>query len=146
MKTCVAFTLATLVAVVLAATGVNAAPSGSGSGSGAGTCEALWDKLSPDQRSQAISVCAGLHSQVDFIRGAIGQKKIELLQLLSKPTPDDSAIQVKRQEIRLLLDKIKDERKATEARVRALIIYGQRKPMGPFETGTMPGLGPWWAQ
>ncbi len=111
-----------------------------------GTCEALWDKLSLDQRSQATSLCAGLHNQVDSIRGAIGQKKIELLQLLSKPTPDDSAIQVKRLEIRALQDKIRDERKATEARVRALITYGQRKPIGPFDTGMMPGLGPWWAQ
>jgi hypothetical protein len=146
MKTSRALTSVTLVTVVLATIAVHAAPSGWSPGSGVGTCEVLWEKLSLDQRIQAISLCAGLHSQVDFIRGAIGQKKIELLEFLSKPTPDDSAIQLKRLEIRALQDKIRDERKATEARVRALITYGQRKPIGHFDTGMMPGLGPWWAQ
>jgi hypothetical protein len=147
MKPNKAFTMVTLMVAMLAAVAANAGSNAPGSDPGIGPCEALWDKLSLDQRSRTISLCSGFRSQVDDLRSSIWQRKIEVMDLLSKSIIDDSAIRMKRQEILALQDKIRDEREATLARVRALITYGQRKPAGPFDTGMAPpGSGPWWAQ
>lgn len=132
--------LATVMVLVMACT-VYAGPRGWGGCWGPGGKGGVLKDLSDDQRKQFSEQRLAFMKKIQPLRAEIGKKRIELMELASKDTPDEEAIQKKKEEIWALKDTIRNERRAFKTKMRSLLTPEQRKKLGPFGGGFGPGGG-----
>ncbi len=84
-------------------------------------------KLTVEQQKQLAQVRTDFLNRSDPIVAEIRKKKLEMIELASKPKPDEQAIEGKWKEIWGLQDKIVAEGREFSKKARALLTPEQRK-------------------
>ncbi len=130
---------ALLIALFLAVT-VYAGP-GRWGGDGMGPGGAAWGDLTKEQQKQMESLRLDLLKKTEPLRAQMSQKRIEMMELTSKDNPDEQAIEKKRQEIWVLQDTMRNERRAMSTKLRSLLTPEQRQKLGAFGPGAGMGCG-----
>ena len=103
-STKVVIPVALLIALFMAVT-VYAGPGRCcGGGGGMGPGGAVWGDLTKEQQKQMESLRLDLLKKTEPLRAQMSQKRIEMMELASKDSPDEQAIEKKRQEIWALQD------------------------------------------
>lgn len=126
---------------VLMAVSAVYAQQGPGMGRGMGRGP-VWADLNAEQQKQADALKLDFLKKTEPQRAEMRQKRIELMELMSKDQPDEQAIEKKRQEIWGVQDKLRSERRAMGTTFRALLTPEQRKKLGPIAgMGCGPGGG-----
>ncbi len=138
MKSAKVFGLLTLLlAVALGATAYAQGCWGGGWFRGRG---AAPPALTAEQQKQADSIRLNFLKKTEGLRSEMRKKRIELMELQAKKSPDEKAIDRVRQEIWGLQDKMIKERRAMSRELDALLPPGQRRGFGGFGPGYC-GLG-----
>jgi len=147
MKGRVVVITATSLMVFLMAYAAYAGCWGWGSGPGPrGSSWGVWKQLSKDQQKQAESLRLEFFKKMETLQGELGRKRVEITELASKDSPDEQAIQKKREEIWALRDAMRKERRELGTKMRSLLTPEQRKEIGPYgrlfpRGGYGPGYG-----
>ncbi|MDQ7784071.1 MAG: Spy/CpxP family protein refolding chaperone [Desulfomonilaceae bacterium] len=131
--------------VLVAAYAAYPGPRGWGAGPGAaGVQRGVWNDLSEEQQKQAESLRLEFFKKMETLRGELGKKRVEMMELAAKDAPDEEAIQKKREEIWALRDTMRQERRELGTKMRSLLTPEQRKKIGPYGFGAFPrgGYGP----
>lgn len=135
------FLIAAASVIVFAAVSVVQAQPGWGPGHGKGRGAAIWNELSKDQQQQAAALRLEFLKKKEALRSEMGQKRIEMMELASKPNVDEQSLQKKREEIWALQDKMRNERRAMGTKFRSLLTPEQRQKLGPLGPGMGMGMG-----
>lgn len=133
---------ATLVIVVaIASTTAFAGPLGCCGGFGGGWRDSGRGpaKLSDEQRQKADALRLEFLKKTEPIRAEIRTKKLELMELASKPQPDTAAMEKTREEIWKLKDQMRVHGRDMGKQFRALLTPEQLRDLGPYGGG--PGCG-----
>ena len=91
--------------------------------------------LTAEQQQQADSIRLNFLKKTEGLRSEMRKKRIELMELQAKKSPDEKAIDRVRQEIWGLQDKMIKERRAMSRELDALLPPGQRGRLGGFGPG-----------
>jgi len=141
MKGRAAVIAATSLVVLVMAYAAYAGPGCCGVGPGAaGPSAGIWNELSTDQQKQAETLRLEFFKKVETLRGELGKKRVELMELASKDSPDEAAIERKREEIWALRDAMQKEQREMGSKMRSLLTPEQRKKIGPYGR-LLPGGG-----
>jgi len=124
-------TMVSLTALLAVAT-VHAGPYGGG---GPGKGQEIWSILTPDQQQQAKALRLETMKKVQPLMAEMGKKRVEMVELTSKPNADEQAIQKKREEIWAIQDAMRSERRAMSTKMRALLTPEQKEKIGPMGFG-----------
>ncbi len=109
---------------------------------GMGRCAAARLDLSADQQKQVTALRNELFKKLETLRSNLAQKRIQLMELASKDNPDEQAIEKKRQEIWSVQDSMRNERRGTGTKFRALLTPEQRQKLASAGPGfAAMGLG-----
>jgi len=127
--------------IVFTAVSLVQAQPGWGPGHGKGKGAAIWNELSKDQQQQATALRLDFLKKTEAIRHEMGQKRIELMELASKPNADEQTLQKKREEIWALQDKMRNEHRAMGTKFRSLLTPEQKEKLGPLGPGMGMGMG-----
>jgi Spy/CpxP family protein refolding chaperone len=130
--------------ILMIACAVYAGPRGWNGCPWAGGTSGLWSELSDDQRKQAEAMEIDFFKKMETLRATLGKKRVEMMELAAKETPDEEAIQKKREEIWAVRDTMRNERRGLKTKLRSLLTPEQRKKIGPFSSRLAPrgGYGP----
>jgi Spy/CpxP family protein refolding chaperone len=112
-----------------------------GKGHRMGRWAAVMNDLTPEQQKQATALKIEAMKKFEEFRSQMAKKRIELMELASKDTPDEQAIEKKRQELWSIQDAARNEHRAMGTKFRALLTPEQRKKLGPFGPGMGMGMG-----
>ncbi|MFH1117658.1 MAG: Spy/CpxP family protein refolding chaperone [Pseudomonadota bacterium] len=141
MKRRVAVITATSLLVLVTAFAAYAGPGCCGMGFGPGaSLRGMWNELSADQQKQAEALRLEFFKKVESFRADLGKKRIEIMELASKDSVDEEALQKKREEIWAVKDAMRNERRAMGTKMRSLLTPEQRKKVGPLGR-FLPGDG-----
>jgi Spy/CpxP family protein refolding chaperone len=110
-------------------------------GGGMGPGGAALGDLTKEQQKQAESLRLDLLKKTEPLRAQMSQKRIEMMELASKDSPDEQAIEKKRQEIWALQDSMRNERRAMSTQFRSFLTPEQRQKLGAFGPGAGMGCG-----
>jgi Spy/CpxP family protein refolding chaperone len=105
-----------------------------------GASSNFWDGLTPEQQKQVTSLRLDFLKKAAGLRAQIAQKRIELLELSTKDSPDEQAINNKQKEIWALQDSAVQDRRTMMTKMRELLTPEQKQKFGSFDTG-MRGMG-----
>jgi Spy/CpxP family protein refolding chaperone len=92
----------------------------------------MGNELSTDQQKQAESLRLEFLKKMETLRGELGKKRVEIMELASKDSPDEEAIQKKREEVWALRDTMQKDRRELGTKMRSLLTPEQRKKIGPY--------------
>jgi Spy/CpxP family protein refolding chaperone len=98
---------------------------------------ALGD-LTKEQQKQVADLRTDFLKKQEQLRSEMGKKRIELMELAQKESPDEQSIEKKNQEIWSLQDAMRNEARTFGTKFRALLTPEQRLKLGP---GTGMGGG-----
>ena len=142
MKSAKVFGLLTLLlTVALGATAYAQGCWGGGGGWSRGRGAAA-PALTAEQQKQADSIRLNFLKKTEGLRSEMRKKRIELMELQAKKSPDEKAIDQVRQEIWGLQDKMIKERRAMSRELDAVLPPGQRPGLGGFGPGFCKFGGP----
>ncbi len=142
MKLRVAVITATCLMVLGTAYATYAGPGCRGVGPGpGGSFRGIWNELSEQQQKQAESLRLEFFKKMESFRGELGKKRVEMMELASKDSPDEEAFQKKREQVWALRDAMRNERRALGTKMRSLLTPEQRKKIGPYGGGFLRGGG-----
>ena len=102
---------------------------------GAGTGGAIWGDLTSDQQKQVTALKNEFFKKQETLRSDMAKKRIEIMEMASKESPDEQAIDKKKQEIWALQDAMRNEGRAMGTKFRALLTPEQKQKMGPGGSG-----------
>lgn len=129
------------VIMLLGATVAYAGPWGGGRGAGCGggamggIWGAIWQDLSKEQQQQALSLRTEFLKKAESVRSEIAKKRIQMLEMAAKDTPDEAAMEKVREEIWALSDTLRNERRALGTKMRGLLTPEQKRKFGPMGFG-----------
>jgi Spy/CpxP family protein refolding chaperone len=98
-------------------------------------------KLTAEQRKQVDSIRLDFLKKTEDIRSQMRKKRIELMELRTKATPDENAVDQVRQEIWALQDRMIKERREMSRAVDKLLTPEQRRSFSRFGRGGMGRFG-----
>ena len=75
------------------------------------------------------------------LRAELGNKRIELMELAQKDSPDEQSVEKKRQEIWSLQDAMRNEARTLDTKFRAILTPEQRQKLGPVRGMGCGGCG-----
>lgn len=108
-----------------------------------GSSSGIWKQLSKDQQKQAESMRLEFFKKMETLQSEMGKKRLELMELAAKDSPDEQTIQNKREEIWALRDAMRKERRELSTNMRSLLTPEQRKEIGPYgRLSPRGGYGP----
>jgi Spy/CpxP family protein refolding chaperone len=102
----------------------------------------VWKDLTPEQQTKAKELRLQFLKKIEPLVTELRHNRIEMMELASKPKPDDQAVEKKREEIWALQDKIRNEHRAMGKEFRALLTPEQKQKLGERGFGGGWGFGP----
>jgi Spy/CpxP family protein refolding chaperone len=108
------------------------------SGMAAGQPGFVPGDLSKEQQKQVADLRTEFLKKQEQLRSELGNKRIDLMELAQKDSPDEQSIEKKRQEIWSLQDAMRNEARTFDTKFRAILTPEQRQKLGP---GTGMGSG-----
>ena len=140
MKSAKVFGLLTLLLTVALGTTTYAQGCWGGGGGWSRGRGAAAPALTAEQQKQVDSIRLNFVKKTEGLRSEMRKRRIELMELQAKKSPDEKAIDQVRQEIWGLQDKMIKERRAMSRELDAVLPPGQRRGLGGFGPGYC-GLG-----
>jgi hypothetical protein len=110
-------------------------------GIAAGLASLAPGDLSKDQQKKVADLRTEFLKKQEQLRAEMGKKRIELMELAQKESPDEQAIQKKKQEIWSLQDAMRNQARTFGTKFRALLTPEQRQKLGPGPGMGCPGWG-----
>jgi Spy/CpxP family protein refolding chaperone len=98
--------------------------------------------LTAEQQKQVDSIRLNFLKRTEGLRSEMRKRRLELMELQAKKSPDEKAIDQVRQEIWGLQDKMIKERRAMSRELDAVLPPGQRRGLGGFGPGFCKFGGP----
>ncbi len=99
---------------------------------------AVLGDLTKEQQKQVADLRTEFFKKQEQLRSELGNKRIDLMELAQKDSPDEQSIEKKRQEIWSLQDAMRNEARTFDTKFRAILTPEQRQKLGP---GTGMGSG-----
>ncbi len=87
--------------------------------------------LSKEQQKQAADLRTDFLKKQEQLRAEMGKKRIELMELAQKESPDEQAVEKMNQEIWSLQDAMRNQARTFGMKFRALLTPEQRQKLGP---------------
>jgi Spy/CpxP family protein refolding chaperone len=92
---------------------------------------AVLGDLTKEQQKQVADLRTEFLKKQERLRSELGNKRIELMELAQKDSPDEQSIEKKRQEIWSLQDAIRNEARTLDTKFRTILTPEQRQKLGP---------------
>lgn len=99
---------------------------------------AVFGDLTKEQQKQVADLRTEFLKKQEQLRTELGNKRIDLMELAQKDSPDEQSIEKKRQEIWSLQDAMRNEARTFDTKFRGILTPEQRQKLGP---GTGIGCG-----
>ncbi|MHB8204669.1 MAG: Spy/CpxP family protein refolding chaperone [Desulfomonilaceae bacterium] len=97
----------------------------------------IWNDLTKPQRDQIVSMQVDLIKKVTSLKAELGTKRAEMLQLVTKDNPDETAIEKKREEFWTTKDAIRAARRSFTKQLGNVLTPEQKKKMRTVIWGSM---------
>lgn len=105
----------------------------------------IWSDLSADQKKQVDQIKLGYLKKTLDLKAQKRKLKVEMLEPALADSPDEQALEKKRDELWALKDKIRAHKRDAKKQLRKILTPEQRKEVGPFgpKLGRGFGFGTW---
>jgi Spy/CpxP family protein refolding chaperone len=105
----------------------------------------IWSTLSDKQKMQVDQIKLDFLKKIQPLKTEKWKLKTEMLELALKSKPDETAIEKKRDELWMLKDKIRAQKRDAKRQLRKVLTPEQLNMVGPFgpRMGRGFGFGTW---